>query len=167
MRPQTSPSTAPPRSLSTALCLIFILALGALVALPAMAQKPKKGTAEKEKAYPLTAATFSGLEWRGIGPAFTSGRIADLAVDPRNSRVWYVAVASGGVWKTENGGTTWKPIFEDQGSYSIGCVTLDPNNPHVVWVGSGENNSQRSVGYGDGVYKSLDGGKTWKNVGLE
>ena len=91
----------------------------------------------------------------------------DIAVDPTDKKRWFLAVASGGVWKTENGGTTWTPVFDGEGSYSIGCVTIDPTNPNVVWVGTGENNSQRSVGYGDGVYKSEDGGKSWKNVGLK
>ena len=100
-----------------------------------------------------------------IGPALTSGRISDFAVNPKNPANYFVAVASGGVWKTVNAGVIWEPVFDTQGSYSIGCVTLDPNNPHTVWVGTGENNSQRSVGYGDGVYKSLDGGKSWKNMG--
>ena len=114
----------------------------------------------------FTAETFQGLALRGVGPALTSGRVSDLAVDPRHRKTYYVAAASGGVWKTTNAGNTWKPIFDDQGSYSIGCVTLDPANPLVVWVGTGENNSQRSVGYGDGVYKSLDGGESWTHVGL-
>ncbi|MFL6248207.1 MAG: VPS10 domain-containing protein [Thermoanaerobaculia bacterium] len=109
---------------------------------------------------------FSGLELRGIGPALTSGRIADLAVDPRDARTWYVAVASAGVWKTTNAGATFMPIFEDQTSYSIGCVTVDPRESLTVWVGTGENNSQRSVSWGDGVYKSTDSGKSWKNAGL-
>ncbi|UCH84086.1 MAG: glycosyl hydrolase [Candidatus Latescibacterota bacterium] len=109
----------------------------------------------------------SGLPFRGIGPAFMSGRIGDIAVDPVKTSTWYVAVASGNVWKTVNAGTTWEPIFDKYGSYSIGCVTVDPNNRHVIWVGTGENNSQRSVGYGDGVYKSLDGGKHFEKVGLE
>ncbi len=115
----------------------------------------------------LTAETFGGLALRGIGPALMSGRIADVAKDPQDPSVWYVAVASGGVWKTTNNATTWTPIFDREGSYSIGCVTVDPRNPNVVWVGTGENNSQRSVGYGDGVYKSLDGGGSWKRMGLE
>ncbi|HEY0157681.1 MAG TPA: glycosyl hydrolase [Thermoanaerobaculia bacterium] len=110
--------------------------------------------------------TFSGLELRNIGPALTSGRVGDLAVDPRDHRVWYVAVASGGLWKTTNAGTTFTPIFDNEGSYSIGCVTIDPRESLTVWVGTGENNSQRSVAWGDGVYKSVDGGKTWKNMGL-
>lgn len=110
---------------------------------------------------------LGGLKFRSIGPALTSGRISDFAVNPNNHSEYYVAVASGGVWKTTNAGTTFDPIFDDQGSYSIGCVSLDPNNANVVWVGTGENNNQRSVGYGDGVYRSTDGGKSWKNVGLE
>jgi photosystem II stability/assembly factor-like uncharacterized protein len=110
--------------------------------------------------------TFAGLELRPLGPALTSGRILDVAVDPRDARVWYLATV-GGVWKTTNSGVTFTPIFDDQKSFSIGCVTIDPHDSMVVWVGSGENNSQRSVSMGDGVYKSIDGGKSWKNVGLE
>ncbi|HEX2251684.1 MAG TPA: glycosyl hydrolase [Thermoanaerobaculia bacterium] len=124
----------------------------------------EKAAAAKDD--PFAAGTFAGLAFRPLGPAIASGRIGDLAVDPTDTRTWYVAVASGGVWKTDNAGTTWTPIFDDQGSYSIGTVVLDPNDPLTVWVGTGENNSQRSVGYGDGVYKSVDGGTTWKNVGL-
>jgi photosystem II stability/assembly factor-like uncharacterized protein len=111
--------------------------------------------------------TFAGLELRPLGPALTSGRIIDLAVDPRDARVWYIATAGGGVWKTTNAGTSFTPIFDKEKSFSIGCVTIDPRDSLVVWVGSGENNSQRSVSMGDGVYKSIDGGKSWKNVGLE
>src|SRR5438105_1534755 len=110
--------------------------------------------------------TFTGLELRPIGPALTSGRIIDLAVDPRDGRVWYIATAGGGVWKTTNAGTSFAPIFDKEKSFSIGCVTVDPHDSLVIWVGSGENNSQRSVSMGDGVYKSIDGGKSWKNVGL-
>lgn len=116
---------------------------------------------------PMSSSTFEGLKFRSIGPAVTSGRIADIAVNPTNKSEWYIAVASGGVWKTVNAGTTFDPIFDGEGSYSIGCVTIDPNNPYVIWVGSGENNSQRSVSYGDGVYRSEDGGKSWKNMGLK
>jgi photosystem II stability/assembly factor-like uncharacterized protein len=121
----------------------------------------------KEKDSKYGEKTFSGLELREIGPALTSGRIIDLAVDPRDARVWFVATAGGGVWKTTNSGTTFKPVFDGEKSHSIGCVTIDPRDSLVVWVGSGENNSQRSVSMGDGVYKSIDGGKSWKNVGLE
>ncbi len=109
---------------------------------------------------------FSGLEFRSVGPAFTSGRISDIAIHPTNESVWYVAVGSGGVWKTENRGVTWNPIFDEQPVYSIGCITIDPNNPHTIWVGTGENVGGRHVGFGDGIYKSEDDGKTWKNMGL-
>jgi photosystem II stability/assembly factor-like uncharacterized protein len=127
----------------------------------------KEGGEEEKPKGGWSADTWSGLELRTIGPALTSGRVADIAVDPTDHKRWFVAVASGGVWKTENAGSTWTPVFDGEGSYSIGCVTIDPRNPNVVWVGTGENNSQRSVGYGDGVYKSEDGGKSWKNVGLK
>ncbi|MEM8678639.1 MAG: glycosyl hydrolase [Planctomycetota bacterium] len=110
---------------------------------------------------------FGGLRVRSIGPALMSGRIGDLAVNPDNFDQIYAAACSGGVWKSENGGITWKPIFDNEGSYSIGCVTLDPHNPSVVWVGTGENNSQRSVSFGDGVYRSRDGGKHWEHMGLK
>jgi photosystem II stability/assembly factor-like uncharacterized protein len=126
--------------------------------------KPEKKEAPKE---PYSSATFSGLKLRGIGPALTSGRVADLAVDSKNASIYYVASASGGVWKTVNHGTTFEPIFDSQPSYSIGAVTIDPNDSLVVWVGTGENNSQRSVSYGDGLYKSVDGGQSWENVGLK
>ncbi|MCS6886228.1 MAG: glycosyl hydrolase [Acidobacteriota bacterium] len=110
---------------------------------------------------------FSGLKLRSLGPALTSGRISSLAVNPKNRAHYYVGVASGGVWVTKNAGITFEPIFDKEGSYSIGAVAIDPKNPFTVWVGTGENNSQRSVSYGDGVYKSTDGGKSWKNVGLK
>lgn len=117
-------------------------------------------------AAPYEEKTFSGLQLRPIGPAFTSGRIADLAVDPHDARTWFVAAASGGLWKTTNAGTTFTPVFDDQPSFSIGCVTIHPHDSLTVWAGTGENNSQRSVSMGDGVYKSTDGGKNWKNAGL-
>ena len=147
------------------LCTLILITL-VLAAVPAMAKKKAAGGGKADEG-PWTASTFSGLALRNIGPALTSGRIADFAVDPRNRKRFFVAVASGGVWKTENAGTTWTPVFDKEGSYSIGDVTLDPNDPLVVWVGTGENNSQRSVGYGDGVYKSVDGDKTWAHMGLK
>ena len=116
---------------------------------------------------PMSTPTFNGLRLRLIGPAFTSGRISGFAVDPNNPTRYYVAVASGGVWKTTNAGTTWTPIFDSESSYSIGAIALDPKNPLTVWVGTGENNSQRSVSYGSGLYKTDDGGRTWRNVGLK
>ena len=122
---------------------------------------------KKEPAEKLTDATFSGLKLRSLGPAFMSGRIADIAINPQDPNQWYIAVGSGGVWKTNNSGTTWQPIFDDQSSYSIGCITLDPADPSTIWVGSGENVGGRHVGYGDGVYRSADGGATWENLGLK
>jgi len=110
---------------------------------------------------------FSGLKFRNIGPAMTSGRIADIAIHPENEHIWYVAVGSGGVWKTTNAGTTWTSLFDKQKVYSMGCVTIDPSNPSTIWVGSGENVGGRHAGFGDGIYVSHDDGKTWKNMGLE
>ena len=110
---------------------------------------------------------FTGLEFRSIGPALMSGRISDIAIHPEDENTWYVTVGSGNVWKTQNSGITWDPIFDDQASYSIGCVTIDPNNPEVVWIGTGEDQGGRHFGYGDGIYKSLDGGKNWTNMGLK
>src|SRR5881227_854158 len=134
-----------------------------LLALAGPAQPPAAPPAEK-KDKPLPVAA---LKPRLVGPAVTSGRVVGFAVHPTDRTHYFVAVASGGVWKTTTAGTTWAPVFDNEGSYSIGYVALDPKNPNVVWVGTGENNSQRSVAYGDGVYKSTDGGKTWANVGLK
>lgn len=127
----------------------------------------EKGDDDKKPADPMSSPTFNGLKLRAIGPAFTSGRVIGFAVDPNNAARYFVAAASGGVWKTINSGATWTPVFDKEGSYSIGAIVLDPKNPLTVWVGTGENNSQRSVSYGNGVYRSDDGGKTWKNVGLK
>ncbi|ANQ52212.1 glycosyl hydrolase [Flammeovirga sp. MY04] len=129
------------------------------------AQKKKKTV----KANPPTLDThlFDSLSFRSIGPAFMSGRIADLAIDPTNENIWYVAVGSGGVWKTVNAGTTFEPIFDNQSVYSIGCVTIDPNSPNTIWVGTGENVGGRHVAFGDGIYRSQDSGKTWDNMGLK
>ena len=132
-------------------------------ATPAKENAPAKPAEQAEK----KEVPFSGLELREIGPAVASGRIADLAVDPHDPNTWFIASASGGVWKTTNAGTTFNPVFDHEGSYSTGCVAIDPHNSLVVWVGTGENNSQRSVSMGDGVYKSVDGGKSWKNTGLK
>src|SRR5438067_1642955 len=125
-----------------------------------------RGTADDSTGGEGAGGPLAGLRLRPIGPALTSGRISDLAVHPKDKKIWYVAAASGAVWKTTNAGTTWTPVFDNEPSYSIGTVVIDPKNPSVVWVGTGENNAQRSVGYGDGVYKSVDGGRTWRNVGL-
>ncbi|GAB4185893.1 MAG: hypothetical protein Tsb002_09940 [Wenzhouxiangellaceae bacterium] len=115
----------------------------------------------------LKSQTFSGLKLRNIGPAFMSGRIADIIIHPDNPSTWYVAVGSGGVWKTDNAGTTWTPLFDQQPVYSIGALALDPGNPHTIWVGTGENVGGRHVGFGDGIYRSTDGGASWQNLGLK
>lgn len=140
---------------------------GCVMALSAScAQETDSATPEEDKG-PLSSKTFAGMELRNIGPAFMSGRIADIVVLPDDPASWYVAVGSGGVWKTENAGTTWKPIFDDQSSYSIGSLAVDPSNVNTVWVGTGENVGGRHIGYGDGIYRSKDGGGTWENMGLK
>ena len=127
----------------------------------------EKKDEQKQSISPFDKLSLNTLRFRCIGPALTSGRISDFAVNPEKTSEYYVATSSGGVWKTINAGTTYTPIFDSQGSSSIGCVTMDLSNHNVVWVGTGENNNQRSVSYGDGVYKSMDGGKSWKHVGLK
>src|SRR5687768_2481705 len=141
--------------------LILFIAVVAMLPLPAQEDEDRRA------ADPLSSPTFAGLRLRSIGPAFTSGRVIAFAVDPSDRSRYYAAAASGGVWKTTNGGTTWTPVFDNEGSYSIGAVVLDPKNPATVWVGTGENNSQRSVSYGDGVYRSDDAGRSWRNLGLK
>lgn len=112
------------------------------------------------------AKIYSALEFRNLGPASASGRISDFAFVPGSKSHYFVSTASGGLWKTTNNGTTWDSVFDSYGSYSIGYVEVDQNNPGTVWVGTGENNSQRSVAFGDGIYKSTDGGNSFENVGL-
>jgi photosystem II stability/assembly factor-like uncharacterized protein len=114
----------------------------------------------------FTADTFESIELRGIGPTLSTGRVADIAIDPKNPSVWYVASAFGGLWKTVNRGITFTPVFDDQVSFTLCCVVIDPKDSNVVWLGTGENASQRSAHFGDGVYKSSDAGKTWKRTGL-
>lgn len=115
----------------------------------------------------VSDVNYDALNLRNIGPAFNGGRIADIEFHPDNENIWYVAVGSGNVWKTTNAGTTWEPIFDNEDSYSIGYITIDPNNPNTIWVGTGEDVGGRHVGYGDGIYKSTDGGDSWENMGLE
>ncbi|MFN7967598.1 MAG: glycosyl hydrolase [Acidobacteriota bacterium] len=153
-----------------ALALVLGLSLSApLWATPKSSTPKKSDQPEEKKELPirLKPETYGGLSFRSIGPGVTSGRIADLKVHPKDKFTWYVIAASGNAWKTTNAGTTWTPIFDGYGSYSLGTVTIDPNDPLTVWIGSGENNSQRSVGYGDGVYVSHDGGKSFEKSGLE
>jgi hypothetical protein len=121
----------------------------------------------REPSKSLTEEALSRLEYRSIGPAIMGGRIADVEGIPGDPNVVYVASASGGLWKTTNGGIKWQPIFERQGTLSIGDIALAPSNPEVIWVGTGESNVRNSVSFGDGVYKSTDGGKTWQHMGLK
>ena len=156
------------------LIAFLIVVLFATCTLDLTAQKRKKNkkgdkteATDKKAKHPLDELSLSALKFRCVGPANTSGRISDFAVNPDMPHMYYVATSSGGVWKTVNSGTTYTPIFDSQGSYSIGCVTMDPSNPSTVWVGTGENNNQRSVAYGDGIYLSKDAGASWTNMGLK
>ena len=137
------------RILSILFATIMFLPINAV-----LSQDNEKDTME------LKDVALSGLSFRSIGPAITGGRIVALAVNPENTCEYYVGSGHGSLWKTSNCGTTFKPVFDGQSSYSIGAVTIDPTNSNVVWVGTGENNAQTNVIPGDGVYKSLDGGKT-------
>ena len=148
--------------------LLAILVLAFCVTVSYSQRKTKKNTQKiEEKKKDKEPSLVSSMKFRNVGPAFCSGRIADIAVHPDNENHWYVAVGSGGVWETKNAGITWDPIFDDQSVYSTGCITIDPNNPSTIWLGSGENVGGRHVGYGDGVYKSTDGGQSWTNMGLK
>jgi BNR/Asp-box repeat. len=150
-----------------ALLIVFLLGFFIYIN-PLSAQKKKEAAKEPEKKEEgLTSSTFAGLSFRSIGPAWAAGRISDFAVNPENHSEIYVGVSAGNIWKTTNNGTTWTPVFDKYGAYSIGCLKMDPSNPSVIWVGTGENNHQRQIGYGDGVYKSEDGGASWKNMGLK
>ena len=126
-----------------------------------------QGSKENKQDKPAINSALSGFEFRSVGPAFMSGRISDIAIDPNNENIWYVAVSSGGAWKTENAGTTWKPLTDDQPFFATGCITIDPNNSSSIWLGTGENVAGRHIGIGHGIFHSLDGGKSWKDMGLK
>jgi photosystem II stability/assembly factor-like uncharacterized protein len=147
------------------LVVLFLLILTPMVAFPAKDQP--KNDEEGEGAKTLGKVSLEGLAFRSIGPAITGGRVIDIEVNPRDPSEYYVASGHGSLWKTTNRGTTFTPVFDGQSSFSIGAVTLDPSNPNVVWVGTGENNAHSYLVPGDGVYRSADGGKTWKNMGLK
>ncbi len=114
----------------------------------------------------LTAEVFEGFALRSIGPTLTTGRIADVDVDPKNSSVYWVATGAGGLWKSTNKGIDFEPVFDRGGSFNLCCVKVDPKNSNVVWLGTGENSNPRSSMFGDGVYKTTDAGATWTRVGL-
>jgi photosystem II stability/assembly factor-like uncharacterized protein len=147
--------------------IISLVTTAATLAILTTDTQAQRGEGESGRQRDPLASAVGALRFRSIGPAVVSGRISDVAIDPTDQSVWYVATASGGLWKTANAGTSFSPIFDGESSYSIGEVVIDPNNHNVIWVGTGENNAQRSVSYGDGVYKSIDGGRSWTNMGLK
>ena len=149
--------------LFTSILVLFVT----VTSIHSNAQSKRKKSEKSAKQFELNDKMLKMLSFRSVGPAAYSGRISDLAVNPDNTSEYYVGVASGGLWKTTNHGTTFKPIFDDKPVFSIGCIAMDPNNSNVVWVGTGENNSQRNLAYGDGVYKTTDGGKSFTNMGLK
>jgi photosystem II stability/assembly factor-like uncharacterized protein len=140
------------------LCLTFLATLALLA-------QPQQGQGANQD--PWATATFNNFRLRAVGPAIMSGRVKVVAIHPEDKQTWYIGVSSGGVWKTTNAGTTFTPVFQNEGSYSIGSVVVDEKNPNVIWVGTGEANNQRSVGWGDGIYRSDDAGRSWRNVGLK
>lgn len=158
------------------LCFVFLFPVSLMVPMTNLqGQEAAAETSEDKQekagdqgsAFTVDSGKIGALRFRSIGPALMSGRIGDLAIDPDRPNTWYVAVGSGGLWKTVNAGTTWSPIFDNYGSYSLGCVALDPRNSNTVWVGTGENVGGRHIGYGDGIYVSHDGGGSFKNAGLK
>lgn len=139
----------------------FVLVLSLALILFLKAENAKNGSQGF-----LSESILDGLQWRCVGPANMGGRIDDFAVVESNPSIIYVGTASGGVWKTANNGVTWEPVFDDQTTSTIGDVTVSPSNPDIVWVGTGEPNNRQSSSWGDGVYKSTDGGRSWENMGL-
>jgi photosystem II stability/assembly factor-like uncharacterized protein len=157
------------RTITLALALLLAGSASLWAQKKEVSKEEKKDAKESEKQVKpsVSPSLYSGITFRSIGPAWASGRISDLAVNPCNHSEIYAAVASGNIWKTTNNGTTWQPVFDKYGAYAIGCLTIDPNNHNVIWAGTGENNHQRALGWGDGVYRSDDAGDSWKNMGLK
>src|SRR5579863_2234861 len=143
---------------------VFVVALAVLVASAYASARQSANGSDR-----LTAAAFENLQLRNIGPGLVTGRVVDVVMDAKNPDTWFVASAFGGLWKTNSRGIQWSEVFpnEDEGTFSMCCVVMDPKDSNVVWIGTGERNSQRSAHFGDGVYKSTDGGTTWKHMGLE
>jgi photosystem II stability/assembly factor-like uncharacterized protein len=164
----TSPGPTPfeaPMTTPTVLRSLASAVLLAGTALPSLLFSTHAGHSAQGQG--PSEALLRGLPWRAIGPAIMGGRIDDFAVVERRPATFYVATAGGGLFKTTNKGTTWQAVFDDQATSSIGDVTLAPSNPDVVWVGTGEGNNRQSSSWGNGVYRSTDGGKTWRHLGLE
>src|SRR5687767_13098492 len=155
------------KTMRSSFLLVVCLLLGSANASECLAQPAASASpSRQEPAKSPFETALSELTYRSIGPALMGGRTADVEGVPGDPNTVYVATASGGLWKTTNGGVTWKPIFERQGTISIGDIALAPSNPDVIWVGTGESKTRNSVSFGDGVYKSNDGGKTWQHMGL-
>ena len=158
------------RTLAAALAVCTIVATlgsGTPGARDASTFSPGQAPAPAASSDRLTADVLKGLTFRSIGPVIQTGRVQDIAIDPKNPNVWYVAAAFGGVWKTVNRGATFTPIFDEGGAFNMCCIVIDPKNSNVLWLGTGENKSQRSAHFGDGIYKSTDAGQSWKRMGLE
>jgi hypothetical protein len=164
--PGTQPGDLRGGGQTTVSCTSLLLASTLLWTLAVSAQEPAQPAASSNQD-PFVQATFEDFRLRAVGPAIASGRVGSIAVHPENKQTWYIGVSSGGVWKTTNAGITFTPVFQNEGGYAIGTVVIDPKNPSTLWVGTGEANNQRAVGYGDGVYRSDDAGKTWRNLGLK
>ncbi len=147
---------------NTVLCFLSLLLLSLLV----LVCSSPAAFAQDKSENKLDETFLKNLQFRSIGPAIMGGRIDDFAVVENNPSTFYVGAATGGVWKTTNNGTTFEPIFDSQGSTSIGDIAIAPSDPSIVWVGSGEANNRQSSSWGDGVYRSLDAGKSWQNMGL-
>jgi len=139
----------------TKLCLSVLLALSLGPAAPGA------------RAAAAPSRLVADLHWRSVGPAIMGGRIDDIVADPGHPAVIYVGAATGGIWKTVNGGTTWRPIFDDAGTTSIGALAMAPSNPQIIWAGTGEANNRQSSSWGNGVWKSTDSGRTWTHMGLD
>ena len=143
----------------------FLCLIAAAAALAVAATAPV-GAGQPPSPGAITADVLKGLSLRSIGPAISTGRVADVEIDPNNPNTWYVATAFGGLWKTVNRGITFTAVFDEGGAFTLCCVVVDPKDSTVVWLGTGENASQRSAHFGDGIYKSTDAGKTWARMGL-